>query len=116
MASRGLLDVEVRYLDEHGDAVAGRRRHPTDTDLLTLTRQFWERFTGGNIAYAPEALQLDPANPTYADYRRTNPLLHVDLFHVAHMRLRTQHHIEGPLRWTPAALPPPGDPGIWGRK
>lgn len=24
MASRGLLDVEVRYLDEHGDAVAGR--------------------------------------------------------------------------------------------
>lgn len=24
MESRGLLDVEVRYIDEHGDAIAGR--------------------------------------------------------------------------------------------
>ena len=92
-----------RNTDLLTDAVkAGRRRHPTDTDELTLTRQFWERFTGGNIAYAPEGLWLDPARPAYADYRRTNPLLHADLFHSAHLYLRTQHHVERPLRWAPA--------------
>lgn len=91
-----------RNTDLLTDAVkAGRRRHPTDTDERTLTRQFWERFTGGNIAYAPGALQLDPATPAYADYRRTNPLLHADLFHSAQLHLRTHHHVDGPLRWTP---------------
>ncbi|MFT4294622.1 MAG: TniQ family protein [Micropruina sp.] len=91
-----------RDIDLLVDAVqAGRRRHPTDTDLLTLTRQFWERFTGGAIAYAPERLWLDPATPAYTDYRCTNPLLHADLFHSAHLHLRTHHHVDGPLRWTP---------------
>jgi hypothetical protein len=80
----------------------GRRQHPTDTDLLTLTRQFWEKFTGGNIAYGPEALWLDPTTPAYADYRRSNPLRHADLFHTAYNHLRNLGDADGPLRWTPS--------------
>ncbi|SPD86703.1 conserved protein of unknown function [Micropruina glycogenica] len=79
----------------------GRRQHPTDTGLRTLTRQFWERFTAGDIAYGPEALRLDPDTPSYADYRRLNPLRHADLFHSAHQYLLAIHMAEGPLIWTP---------------
>lgn len=80
----------------------GRRRHPTDTDLPTLTRQFWEKFTGGNIAYGPEALLLDPTSPCYASLRRLHPLRHADLFHTAYNHLRDLGVADGPLRWTPS--------------
>ncbi len=38
----------------------GRRRHPSAVPVETLTRQFWERFTGGDIAYAPTPISIDP--------------------------------------------------------
>jgi hypothetical protein len=96
-----------RNIDLLTEAVRmGRRRHPTDTDLLTLTRQFWERFTGGDIAYGPETLRLDPATPRYAHYRRTNPLRQADLFHTAHNHLHDLGVADGPLRWSPSATSP----------
>lgn len=81
---------------------AGRRQHPTDTDLLALTRRFWEKFTGGAIVYGPEELLLDPTAPAYLDYHRANPLRHADLLHCAYLHLRGVREVDGPLMWTPS--------------
>ncbi|MFZ1412160.1 MAG: TniQ family protein [Micropruina sp.] len=83
---------------------AGRRRHPTDTDLLTLTRQFWEKFTGGNIAYAPEAIRLDLGTPTFVAFGGLNPLRHADVFHSAYLHLRSLCVVNGPLSWSPEPI------------
>lgn len=66
---------------------AGRRRHPSQIPLQTQVRQFWERFTGGDIAYAPEPIRLDPASPAYTWFRRLHGVAASDLFHVAHQQL-----------------------------
>ena len=66
MASRGLLDVEVRYLDEHGDAVAGRldgvdadavvagrpvRRFPTHRNQSNYPGWLWSATMGRLVGY-----------------------------------------------------------------
>ena len=66
----------------------------------------FEHFTGGDIAYGPETLRLDPATPRYAHYRRTNPLRQADLFHTAHNHLHDLGVADGPLRWSPSATSP----------
>ncbi len=76
-------------LDLITDAVlAGRRRHPSPVPVQTLIRQFWERFTGGDIAYAPDQIRVDPATPAYTAFRRQSGVASGDLFHVAHRHLR----------------------------
>lgn len=80
----------------------GRRRHPTDTDLLTLTGQFWEKFTGGNIAYGTGELAFGPSSPSYTSLRGLHPLQHADLFHTAYRHLRAVVPVDGPLCWAPS--------------
>ena len=75
---------------------------PPDTDLLTLTGQFWEKFTGGNIAYGPGELGFDPSSPSYTNLRRLHPLRHADLFHSAYRHLIAVVPVDGPLCWAPS--------------
>jgi hypothetical protein len=49
----------------------------------------WERFTGRDIAYAPESLRLGPASPAYTALRRQLAVRDADLFHAAHRQLQT---------------------------
>ncbi len=91
------------------DAVlAGQRRHPSPVPVQTLICQFWERFTGGDIAYAPTQIQIDPATPAYTAFRRQSGVANADLFHVAHRHLTRTAAVEGPLTWRPRLLPPAG--------
>lgn len=65
-SQEGLGDYQARRrvgddIDPITDAVhAGRQRHPSPVPVDTLTRQFWERFTGDDLAYAPAQIRLDP--------------------------------------------------------
>jgi len=89
------------------DAVlAGQRRHPSPVPVQTLICQFWERFTGGDIAYAPAQIRLDPATPAYTAFRRQSGVANADLFHVAHRHLTHAAAVKGPLTWRPGLLPP----------
>lgn len=49
---------------------AARHVHPTPRSTGLLVRQLWERFTGGDIAYAPSPLCLDPAGADYVGFHR----------------------------------------------
>ena len=69
---------------------------------MTLTRQFWEKFTGGNIAYGPGELGFDPSSPSYTNLRRLHPLRHADLFHSAYRHLSAVFPVDGPLCWAPS--------------
>lgn len=84
---------------------AGRRRHPTSVPTETLQRQLWERFTGGDIAYAPLLIRIELTSPDYRRFRRLHGIGESDLFHVAHQHLRRTAHTEGPLSWRPKLLP-----------
>lgn len=99
---RRTIGQDIRSLTKAVEA--GRRRHPTDTPTLTLTRLFWEKFTGGDIAYAPWMLRLDPITPAHVNFRRLQPIGHADLLHVAYRHLQVTHAVDGPLSWAPAAL------------
>jgi len=50
-------------------ANAGRRRHPSAIPIETLVQQFWERLTGGDIAYAPSGIRIGPGTPAYRTFR-----------------------------------------------
>ncbi|GAA1436005.1 hypothetical protein GCM10009616_34730 [Microlunatus lacustris] len=89
-----------------GAVIVGQQRHPRPVPRQTLLRQFWERFTGGDIAYAPEPISIDPANPAYSTFRQTHTVASGDLFHIAHRHLRQITQITGPLTWRPGLLPP----------
>ena len=80
---------------------AARCRHSTTTDTTTLLRLFWERFTGGDIAYAPNPLRLDSGTAAYATLRRTLGVPYAHLFHVAHRHLHATAGTDGPLTWRP---------------
>jgi hypothetical protein len=93
------LDLLNRALD------ATQSTHPSPLPHPQLRRVLWETFTGGDIAYAPEPLTLDPRNQEYGHFRRAaHDSADRDL-----PRLQTaHHHIEretgiplGPLTWTP---------------
>lgn len=90
------LDLLTDALD------AGHRRHPTASENLTLLRMFWKRLTGGDIAYAPDAIRLDPDSSAYTAFQHTLGVRHSDLFHVAHRQLSRTGGIDGPLTWSPA--------------
>lgn len=83
----------------------GRQRHPSPVPVDTLVQQFWERFTGGDIAYAPEPIRLNPATPPYTTFRRLHGVASCDLFHVAHRHLQQTALVAGPLSWRPGLLP-----------
>lgn len=102
---RRIIGRDTELLAEAVDA--GRRRHPTEHDQLTLTRMFWEKFTGSDIAYAPEPLRLLPGTAAHRAFRRLQPVRHADLFHSARRHLHAA--TDGPLSWTPAALPRKAD-------
>lgn len=97
---RRLIGRDTDLLTEA--VTVGRRRHPTDTDLLTLTGQFWEKFTGGNIAYGTGELAFGPSSPSYTSLRGLHPLQHADLFHTAYRHLRAVVPVDGPLCWAPS--------------
>jgi hypothetical protein len=101
---------EIDALTEAVDAA--RRIHPSPRPTEMLVRQLWERFTGGDIAYAPSPLHLDPAGDEYVGFRSQHTLGDADLFHVAHRRLQQLLPTEGPLTWAPCAVAEPGLPDI----
>lgn len=84
---------------------SGRQTHPTAVALETLIRQFWERFTGGDIAYSPTAIRIDLGTAAYRAYRHLHGVRESDLFHVAHRHLRDLAEVGGPLAWRPGLLP-----------
>lgn len=91
-------------VDAFTDAIdRARRIHPSPRPNTVLVRQLWERFTGGDIAYAPDSLRLDPAIPAYAAFRRQLAIRDADLFHVAHRQLQRSLQETGPVTWTPSA-------------
>jgi hypothetical protein len=103
------IDYQARrahadQVDAFTEAIdAARRIHPNPRPNTMLVRQLWERFTGGDIAYAPDSLRLDPARPAYAAFRRNLAVRDADLFHVAHRQLQRYLQETGPAMWTPAA-------------
>lgn len=78
--------------------------HPSPRPNSVLVRQLWERFTGSDIAYAPDSLRLDPASHAYAAFRRHLTVRDADLFHIAHQQLRRSLQETGPATWTPSAI------------
>jgi hypothetical protein len=82
---------------------AARRIHPSRRPNSVLVRQLWERFTGGDIAYTPDSLRLDPASPAYAEFRRQLAVRDAALFHLAHRQLQRSLQETGPATWTPSA-------------
>lgn len=68
-------------------------------------RQLWERFIGGDIAYAPASLRVDPASPDYAAFRRKLTVPNADLFDVAHQRLQGSLTETELATWTPLSSP-----------
>lgn len=98
-----------RRLGDHLDLITdgvlvGLRRHPSPVPVDTLVQQFWEHLTGGDIAYAPESIRLDPATPPYSAFRQLHGVASSDLFHVAHQHLVQHHAAAGPLTWRPRVL------------
>ena len=84
------------------------RTHPTSTPPDVVLRHFWELFTGGDIAYAPEPLHIAIRTDCYRHYRATaaatldhdRPLLQTTLHELS--RLSELGPFTGPLVWTPA--------------
>ena len=96
--------AQAGEIDAFTEAIDGARRiHPSPRPATLLIRQLWERFTGGDIAYAPEALRLDPDSADYAAFRRVLAVRDADLLHVAHRRLQRSLNETGPATWTPSA-------------
>lgn len=58
---------------------AGRRRHPITVPSETPQRQLWERLTGGDIAYAPHPLRIEPNTRDYLTFRRLHGVRESDL-------------------------------------
>ena len=69
-------------------------------------RRFWELFTGGDIAFAPTAIALDPHSPAYAQFVASRAAIdndHSHVFATAHGYLTRLRHVAvgGPLYWLP---------------
>ena len=83
------------------------RTHPTSTPPDVVLRHFWELFTGGDIAYAPDQLRIPLRTDHYRHYRATafatldhdRPLLQTALHELS--RLSALGPFIGPLTWTP---------------
>jgi len=71
-----------------------------------LLPRFWELFTGGDLAYAPTPIDLDPASDAYQQHRAHAENLDRTcgaVFHRAHAYLRfiDALTVTGPLTWQP---------------
>lgn len=86
------------------------RTTPQATDLSLpvgqLLPRFWELFTGGDLAYAPTRIAVDPASDAYQQHRTHTEDLdrnHGAVFHRAHAYLRSINAlaVTGPLTWQP---------------
>lgn len=83
------------------------KTHPTRTPPDVVLRRFWELFTGGDIAYAPDPLRIALRTDPYRHYRATafatldhdRPLLQTTLHELG--RLSGVGPFPGPLVWTP---------------
>lgn len=88
------------------------RTHPTSTPADVVLRHFWELFTGGDIAYAPDPLRIPLRTDHYRHYRATavatldhdRPLLQTALHELS--RLSDVGPFAGPLAWTPVEQTP----------
>ncbi|MGI3785569.1 MAG: hypothetical protein ACRYG2_32890 [Janthinobacterium lividum] len=77
-----------------------------------VLRHFWELFTGGDIAYAPDLLRIALRTDHYRHYRATavatldhdRPLLQAALHELG--RLSEVGPFTGPLAWTPVEPTP----------
>ena len=86
--------------------------HPTTTPADVVLRHFWELFTGGDIAYAPDPLRIPLRTDHYRHYRATavatldhdRPLLQTALHELG--RLSEVGPYTGPLAWTPVEPTP----------
>lgn len=84
-----------------------RQTHPTDTHADVVVRHFWELFTGGDVAYAPEPLRIPAHTARYRRHRNAaartldqdRPLLQTALHELG--RLSDVGPFTGPLAWTP---------------
>ncbi|APH02587.1 hypothetical protein ASJ30_14455 [Janibacter indicus] len=84
---------------------AGRDRPPyaSRPDLL---RRFWELFTGGDVAFGPQAIALKDNNADYANFAKSRGQIykdHAQLFATAHGYLARLRGVAvgGPLYWIP---------------
>ena len=83
------------------------KTHPTNTPPDVVLRHFWELFTGGDIAYAPDPLGIGLRTDHYRHYRASavatldhdRPLLQPALHQLS--RLSDVGPLTGPLTWTP---------------
>ncbi len=108
-ARRALAD----QVDAFTEAIdASRRIFASPRPATLLVRQLWERFTGGDIAYAPGSMRVDADSPGYGAFRRELAVLDADLFNVAHRRLQSNLQATGPARWTPSAPVESGWPDL----
>lgn len=77
-----------------------------------VLRHFWELFTGGDIAYAPDPLRIPLHSEHYRHYRAAavatldhdRPLLQTALHELG--RLSEVGPFTGPLAWTPVEPTP----------
>ena len=100
-------------VDAFADAVEDALRiRSSPRPHLLLTRQLWERFTGSDIAHAPEPLRIEAPSIEYTAYRGYWPVRDADLFHVAHRRLQHLLPADEPLSWTPRATAEPELPDV----
>ena len=107
------IDYAARRQTGHDTATLRRAlelaatTHPTSTPAALVLRHFWELFTGGDIAYAPDPLRIPLRTDHYRHYRATaaasldhdRPLLQTALHELS--RLSDTGPFTGPLVWTP---------------
>jgi len=101
------IGQDVDLLDRALDATSST--HPSSLPHPQLRRVLWETFTGGDIAYAPQPLTLDPKSQEYAKFRRTaHDSTDRDLPRIQTAHQQIEHEVGtplGPLMWTPRQLP-----------
>ena len=107
------IDYAARRTAGRDVAALGRalavaaRTHPTDTSGGVVLRHFWELFTGGDVAYAPDPLRIPFNAARYRRYRTTAAGTldrNRALLQTAHHelgRLTADGPLTGPLMWTP---------------
>lgn len=89
------------------DRALQQASHPQGSKPTPASRRrFWELFTGGDIAFAPTAIALDPHSPAYAQFVSSRIDIdseHRHVFATSHGYLSRLHGIAvgGPLYWLP---------------
>lgn len=100
------LGYAGRYLQDH---LSAAQTHPggsgfTPTLRAAAVRRYWERATGGDIAFASHPLGLDPADPDHDAYARARPELDAylqDAFDATLSTYLPDRPADEPLDWAP---------------